>query len=261
MFNNFWKWRNSYITNQDTGEVETERELFFNGTIASESWFDDEITPEIFRNELEAEDGPVTVWINSPGGDVIAAAQIYNMLMEHNGEITVKIDGIAASAASVIAMAGTDVYMSPVSMIMIHNPSTFTAGDAEEMKRAAAMLEEVKESIINAYEARTMLSRAKISKLMDSETWMNANTAIEYGFADGILYRNLAESKDNMDDLMIPKVEMFSETVIQNSLLAKLSAKQQRRMEQSKITTGNQQPQPTGRRVEDLINNLNLMKY
>ena len=148
----------------------TTRTLFLNGTIAEESWFDDDITPALFKEELLSGSGDITVWINSPGGDCVAAAQIYNMLMDYKGNVTVKIDGIAASAASVIAMAGTKVMVSPVSMLMIHNPATMAFGDSAEMQKAIAMLEEVKESIINAYEIKTGLSRAKISHLMDAET-------------------------------------------------------------------------------------------
>ena len=119
----------------------------------------------------------------------MAAAQIYNMMMEYPGNVTVKIDGIAASAASVIAMAGTKVLVSPVSMLMIHNPMTAAMGDTSEMQKAIAMLDEVKESIINAYEIKTGMSRAKLSHLMDAETWMDAHTAIDMGFADEILTR------------------------------------------------------------------------
>ena len=107
--------------------------------------------------------GNITVWINSPGGDCVAAAQIYNMLMDYKGNVTVKIDGIAASAASVIAMAGTKVLVSPVSMLMIHNPMTAAFGNSDEMQRAIEMLSSVKDSIINAYEIKTGLSRAKLS--------------------------------------------------------------------------------------------------
>ena len=114
----------------------------------------------------------------------MAAAQIYNMLMDYKGNVTVKIDGIAASAASVIAMAGTKVLVSPVSMLMIHNPATVAFGDSSEMQKAISMLDEVKESIINAYEIKTGISRAKLSHLMDAETWMDANSAVEMGFAD-----------------------------------------------------------------------------
>lgn len=164
-----------------------ERTLFLNGTIAEDSWFDDDVTPQLFKDELFAESGDVTIWINSPGGDCVAAAQIYNMLMDYKGNITIKIDGIAASAASVIAMAGTKVLMSPVSMMMIHNPATMAWGDSAEMQKAIDMLSEVKESIINAYEIKTGMSRAKLSHLMDAESWMNANKAVELGFADDIL--------------------------------------------------------------------------
>ena len=198
-----------------------ERILFLNGTIAEESWFDDEVTPALFKEELNSGEGDITVWINSPGGDCVAAAQIYNMLMNYKGNVTVKIDGIAASAASVIAMAGNKVIVSPVSMIMIHNPATIAFGDTNEMQKAIAMLDEVKESIINAYEIKTGLSRAKLSHLMDAETWMDANSAIELGFADEIMQRNTQE-----DDIEVPKVSMtFSRASVTNSLIEKVAEK------------------------------------
>ena len=177
----------------------TERTLFLNGTIAEESWFDDDVTPQIFKEELNSGSGDITVWINSPGGDCVAAAQIYNMLTDYKGNVTVKIDGIAASAASVIAMAGTQVLVSPVSMLMIHNPATMAFGDHAEMQKAIDMLGEVKESIINAYERKTHLSRAKLSHLTDAETWMNANMAVELGFAGGFIERS-ADKKSEVDD-------------------------------------------------------------
>ena len=127
----------------------------------------------MFKNELFSGKRPITIWINSPGGDCIAVSQIY----AYPDEVTVKIDGIAASAESVIAMAGTKVLMAPTALMMIHNPATITMGDHEDMKRAIEMLNEVKESIINAYEIKTGVSRIKLSHLMDAETWMNANKA------------------------------------------------------------------------------------
>lgn len=209
----FWNW-----VRNDTTE---ERTLYLNGEISDETWYGDEVVPKMFRNELMAGTGDVTVWINSPGGDVFAAAQIYNMLMDYTGKITVKIDGLAASAASVIAMAGGEVYMSPVSMMMIHNPSTIAIGDSEEMLRAKALLDEVKEGIINAYELKSGLSRAKISHLMDAETWMNANKAIELGFADKILFTESAERipLDTGQGLI------FSRAAVYNSLLGKIAKK------------------------------------
>ena len=183
----FWKWKNREIKNLEEGESIEPRVLEFYGTIAEESWFDDDITPQMFKDELFSESGPVVIWINSPGGDCIAASQIYAMLMDYKDDVTVKIDGIAASAASVIAMAGTKVLMAPTALMMIHNPMTLAYGNHEDMEKAIAMLDEVKESIVNAYEIKTSLSRTKLSHLMDSETWMNANRAIELGFADDIL--------------------------------------------------------------------------
>lgn len=170
-----------------TNETLEERVLELNGTIAEESWFEDDVTPRMFKDELYSGDGPITVWINSPGGDCIAASQIYSMLIDYKGEVTVKIDGIAASAASVIAMAGNKVLMSPTSLMMIHNPAMAAFGDHREMEKTIDVLNEVKESIINAYQIKTNKSRAMLSKLMEAETWMNANKAIELGFADGIL--------------------------------------------------------------------------
>ena len=193
----FWNWKSRKTLNQANEEV-AERVLELHGTIAEESWFDDDVTPQLFKDELNAGSGDITVWINSPGGDCVAAAQIYNMLTQYQGNVTVKIDGIAASAASVIAMAGNTVLMSPVSMMMIHNPATVAFGDHAEMQKAIDMLTEVKESIINAYVIKTGLSRSKLSHLMDSETWMDANKAVELGFADDIITR--AETKPNTDD-------------------------------------------------------------
>lgn len=149
----------------------------------------------------------------------MAAAQIYNMLMDYKGNVTVKIDGIAASAASVIAMAGTKVLVSPVSMLMIHNPMTVAFGDTAEMEKAIAMLGEVKESIINAYEIKTGLSRAKISHLMDAETWMDAHKAVELGFADDIIRREEADDEPEPFEGSM----LYSEAKVVNSLMDKIA--------------------------------------
>ena len=196
----FWNWKNRKVLNQETNEEIVERTLELYGTIAEESWFDDDFTPQMFKDELNAGSGDITVWINSPGGDCVAAAQIYNMLANYKGNVTVKIDGIAASAASVIAMAGHTVLMSPVSMMMIHNPATVAFGDHTEMAKAIEMLEGVKDSIINAYALKTGMSRAKLSRLMDAETWMDATKAVELGFADDIITRNAFPEKEEDED-------------------------------------------------------------
>lgn len=216
----FWTWVKNNA-DEALGVPET-RTLFLNGEISDETWYGDEVTPALFRDELNAGTGDITVWINSPGGDVFAAAQIYNMLMDYSGNVTVKIDGLAASAASVIAMAGTTVLMSPVAMMMIHNPATIAIGDAGEMKKAIDMLSEVKESIMNAYEIKTNLSRARISHLMDAESWFNATKAVELGFADGILFDSPAGQGEETQEQDKPEAIMFSRMAGTNSLLSKL---------------------------------------
>ena len=217
--NKFWKWTNKASEETDAPE---ERSLFLYGTIAEDPWYDDEISPAMFRDELNAGSGPITVYINSPGGDCVAASQIYTMLMDYKGDVNVKIDGIAASAASVIAMAGTNVQMAPTALMMIHNPATTAYGDHTDMQKAIELLAEVKESIINAYEIKTGLSRSKLSKLMDAETWMDAHSAINLGFADEIMQRKTREEEDPE----APEVSvMFSQAKVTNSLLDKLAEK------------------------------------
>ena len=199
--------------------------MILDGEISDETWYGDEVTPALFQRELHAGTGNITVWINSPGGDVFAAAQIYNMLMEYRGDVTVKVDALAASAASVIAMAGTEVLMSPVAMMMIHNPMTIAIGDSKEMQKVGEMLDEVKESIMNAYEIKTGMSRARISHLMDAESWFNAKKAVELGFADGILHGG--EGKEDSAKGTEPEGVMFLRMAVTNSLLSKLVPKQE----------------------------------
>ena len=230
----FWNW----IKNEDG-----DRTLYFDGYIAEESWFDDDITPKKFKAELMESDGDISVWINSPGGDVFAASQIYNMLKEYKGKVTVKVDGLAASAASVIAMAGDEILMSPVAMLMIHNPSTLIWGEEADMVKAKEMLAEVKESIVNAYELKTSLSRNKISKMMDMETWMSAKKAVELGFADKVLY------EDTDSSIPVDNGFIFEKVTVVNSLINKFPK--------------NQKEEPNnedGASYRDLITRLNLIK-
>lgn len=230
--------------------------LTLNGTIAEESWFDDDVTPALFRDELNSGTGDITVWINSPGGDCIAAAQIYNMLTAYDGKVTVKIDGIAASAASVIAMAGDEVLMSPVSMMMIHNPATIAFGDHSEMKKAMDMLSEVKESIINAYVLKTGQSRAKLSHLMDAETWMDANKAVELGFADDVLSRKGAEETGPAAVSMIFSRQAVSNTFL-NKVAAKFGEEKKPVAQQAEIPVPEQEG---GRNVADVMERLSVIK-
>ena len=236
----FWNW----ARDEDSGA----RTLYLDGTIAEESWFDDDVTPKAFKTDLIAGEGDIVIWINSPGGDCIAASQIYAMLLDYKGRVTVKIDGIAASAASVIAMAGTEVLMAPTALMMVHNPLTIAIGDSEEMQKAISMLDEVKESIINAYEIKTGQSRAKISHLMDGETYMNANKAVELGFADGILED---AKRDHSDDVVFA----FSRRAVTNALFNKLITKHAPKPEQKK------QDAPTGVSITEAMQKLQARKY
>ena len=236
----FWNWENDAESNIRT--------LYLDGTIADESWWGDEITPRMFKDELFSGNGDIVVWINSPGGDCVAASQIYTMLMDYTGNVTVKIDGLAASAASVIAMAGTEVLMAPTALLMIHNPMSVAIGDTEEMQKAIAMLDEVKESIINAYEIKTGQSRAKISHLMDGETYMNANKAVELGFADGILED---AKRDHSDDVVFA----FSRRAVTNALFNKLITKHAPKAEQKKPDA------PTGVSITEAMQKLQARKY
>jgi len=207
----FWNW----VRDADSGS----RTLYLLGAIAEEPWLEDDVTPKAFRDELFAGEGDVTLYIHSPGGDVFAASQIYTMLMEYPGSVTVKIEGIAASAASVIAMAGTKVLMAPTAMLMLHDPSTIAIGDAGEMQKAIEMLAAVKDAIITAYEIKTGLSRAKLSKLMAAESWLYAEDAIKLGFADGLI--------EDAKKLPMPVSDgiIFSRAAVTNSLLDKVRPK------------------------------------
>ena len=187
----FWDW----IRDDSGGRV-----LRLEGPIDSESFWGDEITPQMFRDELYAEEGDITLWVNSPGGNVFAAAEIYTMIRDYPGNVTVRIASIAASAASVVAMAGNVVQISPTGLIMVHDPSTIAMGNAKDMEKAISTLNEVKESIINAYAFKTGLTRNRISKLMSDETWLNAKKAVELGFADEILFEGKKEKPDGEEE-------------------------------------------------------------
>ncbi|MDU3491054.1 MAG: Clp protease ClpP [Limosilactobacillus fermentum] len=217
----FWNWSGP----------QNQRVLTISGTIAEDSWVDDEVTPQVFQDELSQGKGPIDLWLNSPGGDCVAASRIYTMLMNYPDDVNVKIDGIAASAASVIAMAGTKVSMAPTAMIMIHNPLTIVGGQKEDLDQAAQMLAETKESIINAYELKTNLPREKISAMMDDETWMNVNKAIELGFADDMLGQNkditdcYSYSDKQSDLVVLNKLKRTSQNTISvKSLQKRLSS-------------------------------------
>ena len=160
--------------------------------VAEEGWFTPEgaVVAKGFRQRL-AQYRNVTVRINSPGGDVMAGAEIYSALKEHSlnghGRVRVEITALAASAASVIAMAGDEIAMYPTSYMMIHNPWSIAIGDAKEMRKTARTLDVISEGLINAYQQRTGKSRDELKRMLENETWMSAGTAVEQGFADEVI--------------------------------------------------------------------------
>lgn len=176
----FWEIKN------DAG---ADAELLLYGAISDRSWSSDDVTPRLFAEELHALGGKsLTVRINSPGGDVFAAQSIYNQLRTYGGRVTVRIDGLAASAATIVACAGDTVIMPTNALYMIHNPATVTVGDAAEMRMAADVLDTVRETIVNVYQKRTgeHLTAEELTAMMDDETWMTAQEALAYGFVDQI---------------------------------------------------------------------------
>jgi ATP-dependent Clp protease protease subunit len=213
----FW----NFVKNAATETEPESVELRIEGVITDEedAWLYEAagmetITPNAFKTELAQFAGrDITVWINSPGGHTLAAAGIYTALKEHAGKVTVKIDGEACSAASVVAMSGDEVLMSPVALMMIHNPLTGAIGDANEMRHVADVLDEAKETLINAYMLKSGRSRKRIWEMMDAETYMSAKTAVREGFADGMLYAE-AQNTDNMLNFT------FSRSAIQNCTVA-----------------------------------------
>lgn len=208
----FW----NFIRDETTGE----RSLRLDAPISSVTWFGDEITPNQFREELNSCDGDICVWINSPGGDVFAATEIYNMLKNYRGKVTVKIDALAGSAASIVAMAGESVEISPLGQIFLHDPETEAIGNVSEFNAAIQMLAQVKEGIITAYESKTHLPRAQISELMTAATWLNAKKAVELGFADKIMFA------ENQSAEELP-AQSFSQREIANSIAAAFRARRE----------------------------------
>lgn len=211
----FW----NFIKNKET-ETEPEKiELRIEGDIVDDGdvwmyeWFGEPAaSPNAFKNELINFKGkPLTVWIDSYGGSVFAGASIYNALKEHDGKVTVKVDK-AMSAASVIAMAGDEILMSPTALMMIHNPMTGASGDMHVMRKVADVLDSVKESIINAYVVKTGRSQEDISNMMDQESWMSANVAVKEGFADGLLYENEAIQVENMQEFSFNRLQIANST-------------------------------------------------
>ena len=207
------------------GQPGEESRLYIDGEIVSgysgyDWWTDDRQTGAFeFRQEL-AQCGPVTVYINSPGGDVFAGAAMYSALLDHPHKVTVKIMGIAASIASVIAMAGDEVLISPVGYLMIHDPWSYVVGNAREMEHEAQVLREIGEGIVSAYQRKTGKTTDEIRRLLEAETYMNAQSAIENGFCDGLFTPD--EDKAALAQASAPAASMRGRDYTPAAYMAKL---------------------------------------
>lgn len=218
----FWEFKASATA--PNGESSA-AELILYGDISQTSWWGDEVTPKQFDSDLAAlgDVDEIVVRINSGGGDVFAANAIYTRLKDHKAHITVKVDGWAASAATIIAMAGDIIKIPANGVFMIHNPKMGVSGyfSAEEFVKLSEELAVIKQSIINGYCLKTGKDEAEISALMNKETWLDGKQAVESGFCDEIMFADVQTEVENASRVVVNSVPLdISEYVnIPKSLL------------------------------------------
>ena len=200
----FW----NLVANQENNTAE----LLLYGEISEYSWYGDEITPEVFNNDLKAIGAvdEIIVRINSGGGDVFAAVAIYTRLKEHKAKVTVKIDGWCASAATIIAMAGDTIEISVGGIFMIHDPMAGLIGyyNVEELNKISKELETIKQSIVNCYMTVTEMSENEIKSLMTEEKWFTAEEAVETGFCTSVMFGEVETTVENAEKIIVNSVEI-----------------------------------------------------
>lgn len=214
-------------------------EVVIEGVISSEEWWGDEFTPDMVREELAQANGqPIRVIINSVGGEVFAGAAIYNALLQYEGRKTVRVDGVAASMASVIAMVGDEIYMSPGSTMMVHRPLVGAYGNVQDLQKAIEMLEAIEETIVPIYQERTGLSKEEVFDLLDKETWMSADKAVELGFADQLVKQDTSSAIDKITAMLSNEKFAYSMSAMHKSLKAYAGApKEETNVEEVKTET------------------------
>lgn len=258
----FWSFKNIENEESESLELRIEGEILD----SENSWLYDWLgIPYASKNQLkdtliENKDKDITVWIDSPGGSVFAAAGIYTLLKEHKGKVVAKIDGKAISAASMILMAADEKYISPVGQVMIHNPipANGVFGDAEELRKVADVLDEIKETIVNAYIAGTGRPRDEIWEMMNQETWMSANTAVNEKFVDGVLYQDNDEefNVNNIKDYEFKRLKIVNS--METSIKKMISIKSNEQAAENKNAEDNSQKEGDQeveiKNLEDLVN-------
>ncbi|GEM_PF-1195752 len=181
----FWTFR-------DAAETGGDPELEFYGVISEWSWLDDEVTPKKFKDQLykTGKGGPITVRMDSPGGDPVAASTISSIISSYPGKVTMQIDGEAASAAVLVALAASHIRIQDTAYMMIHDPAVIVwmaALNIETLGRLRDALKSIKQGLMSSYAARTGLSVERLSRMMTNTTWMSAQEAVEFGFADEVV--------------------------------------------------------------------------
>lgn len=170
--------------------VGNEGSLYIYGDIVSYRWDDQDTTAQSFKEDLDAlgDIDTLNLYINSPGGSVFQGVAIYNILKRHKARVIVHVDGLAASIASIIAMAGDSIHMPENAMMMVHNPWTFTWGNADDLRKEAEALDKIRESMIETYllKAGDKLDKDMLIKLLDDETWLTAKECLDYGLCDTV---------------------------------------------------------------------------
>jgi len=248
----FWGLRNADETGGDP-------ELEFYGYISEFSWFDDDITPKIFKEDLYklGGGGPITVRMNSAGGEVFAASVIRSIIVEYPGKVTVRIDGLAASAATIVALAGDLVRMQDSAYFMIHDPATIAWGTIDEFKRVLEMLKTVKDGIVGTYLNKTGMSAEKLAKMMTAETWMTAQEALEHGFVDEIIS---TKEKDNAAPAMPENVAIVNALQHYVNVPAELLAQAQGKPEPDVKVGAEKRPEAIAPEAARLRDEVQLLK-
>ena len=177
----------------------------------------DATSPRKVEQALADIEGDVTVEINSGGGSLFHGSEIYTLLKEHPNNITVKITGVAASAASVIAMAGDNILMSPTSQMMIHNATIGTYGDYREMESATQLLKNANQTAVNAYKLKSGMNDEELLELMDKETWFTAHQALDHKLIDEVMFEEQVQVAASFGGGLLPQsvVKKLAEILIE----------------------------------------------
>lgn len=230
---------------------EESAELLLYGVLGEDPWWDD-VGSKRFAEDMKTVRGkPVTVRINSVGGDVFTGSAIYSTLKMHDKKVTVHIDGLAASAASVVAMAGDEVIMPSNAMIMIHNPWSIAIGEAKDFRKRADDMDKIRESMVTTYQEKTGMSREELIEIMDEETWLTATEAKEYGFADTIESSFQVAASIAGGDMTVNGVTFSMERfkVLPSALVAAAARKEPKPSKPQEKPAGN----PSASRTEDVM--------